>query len=42
VVSATGSEKEIIAWWDEDTKTIYYYTDADTIYMNQDSSYMFF
>ena len=38
-ISTSDSEKEIIAWYDDGT--IYYYTEAETIYMNSDSSYMF-
>jgi len=34
------SSKDIVAWYDNGT--IYYYTDADKIYMNPDSSYMFY
>jgi surface protein len=30
----------IVAWYDNGT--LYYYTDADTIYLNQDSSSMFY
>ena len=38
-ISTSDSEKEIIAWYD--SGTIYYYTEANTIYLNPDSSYMF-
>jgi len=39
VVSTEDSNDEIVAWYDNGT--IYYYTEADKIYMNSDSSYMF-
>ena len=39
-ISTSDSEREIIAWYDD--WIIYYYTEAETIYMNPDSSYMFY
>jgi len=38
-LATDDSEYEIIAWYDN--WTIYYYTDADTIYLNPDSGLMF-
>ncbi len=34
-------ETEAIAWWNESDKTIYYYTEANTIYLNESSVQMF-
>ena len=39
IVSISESPKPIYMWFDDGT--IYYYTDATKIYMNEDSSYMF-
>ena len=39
-ISTSDSEKEIIAWYDD--WIIYYHTEAEKIYMNSDSSYMFY
>jgi len=35
-----SSDKHVIAWYN--SGTIYYYTDAEIIYMNEDSSFMFY
>jgi surface protein len=40
-VSSDASSYPIYAWYD-DEGTIYYYSDADDIYLNSDSSYMFY
>jgi len=41
VVSAPYSDREIVAWFDSSSSTIYYYTEAETIYMNSSSNNMF-
>ena len=41
-VSTSGSSNPIYIWWDSSTSTIYYYSAANTIYLNDDSSYMFY
>ena len=40
-ISTTSSGKPIYAWYDSTNKTIYYYSEATTIKMNQNSSYFF-
>lgn len=40
IASTEESEKPIYMWFDTDT--IYYYTEANFIYLNEDSSYMFY
>ena len=40
VISVPYSDKKVVAWYD--SGTIYYYTEADTIYLSQNSSYMFY
>ena len=40
-VSETTSEKPIYMWFDSDTKTIYYGSEADEIYLGKDASYFF-
>ena len=39
LLSSQDSEAPIYGWYDNGT--LYYYTDASTIYLNSDSSYMF-
>lgn len=41
VVSAAGSDVPIYLWYDAPSKTVFWWSDADTVYANQDSSYMF-
>jgi hypothetical protein len=41
VISTVDSEEPVNAWYDETKKTIYYYSLADEIDMDVDSSYMF-
>ena len=36
------SEIDIWAWYDNTNNTVYYYADTDKIYLNSDSSYMFY
>ena len=36
------SNNDVLAWYDEDNYTIYYYTEASKIYLNEDSSWMFY
>ena len=40
-ISVSWSRRDVIIWYDSEDKTIYYYTKADKIYMNSDSSRMF-
>ena len=40
VVSAAGSDVPIYLWYDAPSKTVFWWSDADTVYANQDSSYM--
>ena len=40
IISMKGSEYPVYAWFEH--WTIYYYTQADKVYMNPNSSYMFF
>ena len=42
IISATGSEYPVYAWFNDDEKALYYYSEATTIYFNEDSSYMFY
>jgi len=41
VVSTTDSDVPIYLWYDAPSKTVFWWSDADTVYANQDSSYMF-
>ena len=41
VVSLSSSDEPIYMWWDNNTKTIYYASDAKTLYLNETCSYMF-
>lgn len=41
IVSTADSEKTIYAWLDNANSTIYWWTEADTVYANEDASYMF-
>ena len=41
IVSTADSEKTIYAWFDNVNSTIYWWTEADTAYANEDASYMF-
>ena len=42
VVSTSDSNTPIYAWFDNNSGTLYYYTDAVNIYMNSSASYMFY
>jgi surface protein len=42
LISTDDSETPILAWYDAETQKIKYYTKAENIYMNEDSSYMFY
>jgi hypothetical protein len=35
------STTTVIAWYDKDKSNIYYYTDADDTYLNENSAQMF-
>ena len=41
VVSTANSYYPIVAWFDEDTETIYWWTEAEDIFLNPDASSMF-
>ena len=41
VISEETSPREVIIWYDSGDQTIYYYTDAEEIYMNPDSYDLF-
>ncbi len=41
IISIPLSKYPVYAWYDANNKTIYYYTEADEIYLNPDSSWMF-
>ncbi len=41
IVSAAGSEHPIYLWYEATDKTIYWWSAADVVYMNEDASYMF-
>ena len=40
-VSTLDSERPIYMWYDSSSQTIYWHSDADVSYMNEDGSYMF-
>ena len=40
-ISTSTSEYPIYIWWDSSTSTIYYYSEADIVYLNADSQAMF-
>ena len=40
-VSSSNSDNPIYIWWDSSTHTMYYYSPADIVYLNSDSSSMF-
>ena len=40
-ISATSSETPVYIWWDDDTKTIYWYSKAQTLFLNSDAAHMF-
>ena len=42
IVSTTDSERPIYLWYSSDDKTMYWWSDADIAYANEDSSNMFF
>ena len=42
IVSSSTSENPVYAWYDWDEKAIYLYSEAKTIYLNEDSSFMFY
>lgn len=41
IVSVAGSEHPIYLWYEPTNKTIYWWSAADVVYMNEDASYMF-
>lgn len=41
IVSVAGSEHPIYLWYEATDKTIYWWSAADVVYMNEDASYMF-
>ena len=41
IVSTEDSDAPIYAWWDSTSSTIYWYSDADVIYLNSIAGYMF-
>ncbi len=41
IISVPLSKYPVYAWYDDNDETIYYYTEADEIYLNPDSSRMF-
>lgn len=40
-LSTADSKDEVTGWYDKSSKTFYWYTDADTVYLNEDASRMF-
>lgn len=40
VVSTAGSDLPIYLWYDQVQKTIFWWSNADTVYINEDSNYM--
>jgi len=42
LISSTDSDTQILAWYDDESQKIKYYTKAENVYMNEDSSYMFY
>ena len=42
IVSSSTSENPVYAWYDWNEKAIYLYSEAKTIYLNEDSSFMFY
>ena len=40
VVSTTGSDVPIYLWYDQAQKTIFWWSNADTVYINEDSNHM--
>ena len=42
IISSNDSENVIYAWYDSQSYDVYWYTDASNIYLNEDSSYMFY
>lgn len=41
IASIPTSEMPVYLWYDAPSKTVFWWSDADTVYANQDSSYMF-
>ena len=41
IVSVAGSEHPVYLWYEPTDKTIYWWSAADVVYMNEDASYMF-
>jgi len=41
IISTVSSDLPTYAWFDSESKTIYYYSDSENIYLNSNSSYMF-
>ena len=42
IVSTTDSEKPIYLWYDNLSKTLFWWSDADTVYANENSSFMMY
>lgn len=42
IVSTTDSEKPIYLWYDNLNKTLFWWSDADTVYANENSSFMMY
>ena len=42
IVSTTDSEMPAYLWYDAPSKTVFWWSDADTVYANEDSDHMFF
>lgn len=40
-LSTADSKDEVTGWYDKGSKTFYWYTDADIVYLNEDASRMF-
>ncbi len=41
IVSVEDSFKPIYAWFDAESETIFYYSESEILYLNEDSSYLF-
>lgn len=42
IASTTDSEMPAYLWYDAPSKTVFWWSDADTVYANEDSSHMFY
>jgi surface protein len=41
LISSEDSETSVIAWFDDVSQKIMYFTKAENVYLDEDSSYMF-